>query len=167
MRPTVLGVAAAFGLAMGAVAPMAVAEEVEVWGTAGVWDVLIDHSIGSGCLIQAAFEDGSLIRIGFDREAGDGYVAAFNHVWDGIEAGVSYPITFDIDGQSYDGTANGMFLADVPGVDIHFDNPDFLRDLAKKYTMTLYYDGDEVMAIDLGGTYNGLTAAVECQDEMG
>ncbi len=33
--------------------------------------------------------------------------------------------------------------------------------------MTLYNDSGEVMAIDLGGTYVGLEAAVACQEEMG
>jgi len=163
MKTSVTAIAAAAVLT---VAP-AFAQELEPWGTAGGWDVMIDHSIGSGCLIQAEFGDGSVVRIGFDRDAGDGYVTAFNGNWGDIEEGASYPISFDLDNQSYDGEARGIYLNGVPGADIHFTNPDFPWDLAKKYTMTLYHDGNEVMVIDLAGSYVGLEAVVECQDEMG
>ena len=60
-----------------------------------------------------------------------------------------------------------MYLNGVPGADIPFDNPDFLFDLAKKYTMTVYTEEGEVMAIDLTGSYQALEAAIECQDEIG
>ncbi|WP_245514059.1 hypothetical protein [Antarcticimicrobium luteum] len=143
------------------------AQQLEQWGTAGGWDVMIDPSLGDGCLIQAAYNDGSLVRIGFDRNEGSGYITAFNEAWGDIEEGATYDISFDLDGQQYDGVAKGIYLNDVPGADIYFDNPDFLFDIAEKYTLTLYHDGGEVMAIDLGGTYVGLEAVIACQDEMG
>ncbi len=143
------------------------AQELEQWGTAGGWDVMIDPSLGDGCLIQAAYTDGSVVRIGFDRIEGSGYITAFNDAWGEIEEGAEYDIWFDLDGEQYDGLATGIYLAGVPGADIYFDNPDFLWDIAKKYTMTLYHDGGEVMAIDLGGTFVGLEAILQCQDEMG
>lgn len=158
-------IGAVAGLALTAQATFA--QDLEAWGTAGGWDVMIDHSIGSGCLIQAEFADGSVVRIGFDRDAGDGYVTAFNENWGAIEEGAAYPISFDLDGASYEGEAIGIYLNGVPGADIHFTNPEFLFDLAKKYTMTLYHDDEEVMAIDLGGSYVGLEAAIECQNELG
>jgi len=145
----------------------AAAQELEYWGEAGGWDVMVDPSLGYGCLIQAAYQDGSVVRIGFDRNQGNGYVAAFNEAWGGIEEGEYYPIVFALDGQDYDGEAKGIYLNGVPGADIAFDNPDFLFDLAKKYTMTLYNENGEVMAIDLDGSYVGLEATIACQEEMG
>ncbi|GAA6180530.1 hypothetical protein NBRC116594_19680 [Shimia sp. NS0008-38b] len=143
------------------------AQELEPWGTAGGWDVLIDPTLGDGCLIQAEYSDGSLVRIGFDRNAGSGYITAFNDAWGSIDEGAIYPILFDLDGDEYEGEAEGIYLYDVPGADIYFDNPDFLFDIAAKYTMTLYNSEGLVMQIDLGGTMVGLEAALECQDEMG
>ena len=128
---------------------------------------MIDPSLGDGCLIQAAYQDGSVVRIGFDRNEGAGYITAFNAAWGEIEEGETYNILFDLDGQEYDGEARGIYLNDVPGADIYFTNPDFLFDIAQKYTMTLYNEYGEVMAIDLGGTSIGLEAAMECQKEMG
>lgn len=143
------------------------AQQLEVWGTAGGWDVLIDPSLGDGCLIQAEYQDGSTVRIGFDRVQEMGYLTAFNNAWDGIEEDGEYGILFDLDGQEYDAVARGIFLEDVPGADIYFDNPDFLWDIAAKNTMTIYNENGYVTAIDLGGTMIGLEAVMMCQDEMG
>lgn len=143
------------------------AQSLEQWGTAGGWDVMIDPSLGDGCLIQAAYTDGSIVRIGFDRNVGEGYVTAFNEDWGDIVEGEEYGILFDLDGQEYDAVATGIYLNGVPGADIYFDNPDFLFDIAAKYTMSIYNENGFVTAIDLGGTMIGLEAALECQDEMG
>lgn len=154
-------------LAMTAAATVGSAQSLEQWGTAGGWDVMIDPSLGWGCLIQAEYTDGSVVRIGFDRNAGMGYVTAFNMNWGDIEQGATYDILFDLDGETYEGYATGLWLNDVPGADIYFDNADFLWDIAKKYTMTLYNANGEVMAIDLEGSYVGLEAVIMCQEEMG
>jgi hypothetical protein len=153
-------------LALALAAPLH-AQSLEPWGHVEGWDVMIDPSLGNGCLIQAEYQDGSVVRIGFDRNQGMGYVTAFNEAWGDIVEGEIYPVLFDLDGQEYNGEARGIYLNGVPGADIMFSNPDFLFDIAKKYTMTLYNENGEVMAIDLGGTYVGLEAAIQCQDEMG
>lgn len=143
------------------------AQSLEQWGASDYWDIMIDPTLGDGCLIQSEFEDGSVVRIGFDRTEGSAYVTAFNNAWGDIEEGDWYPVLFDLDGQEYEAEAKGIYLNDVPGADIIFDNPDFLFDLAAKQTMTLFTEHGEVMAIDLTGSYLALEAAIECQEEMG
>jgi hypothetical protein len=145
----------------------AMAQDLEQWGASEYWDVMIDPSLGNGCLIQSEFTDGSVVRIGFDRNEGMGYVTAFNDAWGDIEEGVMYPVLFDLDGQEYDAEAKGIYLNGVPGADIMFDEEDFLFDIAAKYTMTLYTEAGEVMSIDLTGSYQALEAAIECQEELG
>ncbi|MGB0695969.1 MAG: hypothetical protein ACPGOY_10005 [Rhodospirillaceae bacterium] len=144
------------------------AQSLEPWGSAEGWDIMVDPSLGNGCLITAEYQDGSVVRIGFDRTVGGGYVTVFNENWGYLEDGAIYPVSFDLDDQPYEGEAKGLYLGEVPGADIAFDNPDFLFDIAKKYTMTIYnMDGAEVLAIDLAGTYVALEGALECQEEMG
>ena len=78
-----------------------------------------------------------------------------------------YPVTFDLDSESFEGEAKGMYLNDVPGADIAFDSVDFFMGIAEHKTMTMYYDGAEVLSIDLTGTMAGLEAVLTCQDEQG
>jgi len=112
-----------FALALACALPtFALAQQLEQWGTAGGWDVMIDPSMGDGCLIQAEYTDGSVVRIGFDRNVGEGYVTAFNMEWGDIIEGEQYGILFDLDGAEYDAVATGIYLNDVPGADIYFDN---------------------------------------------
>lgn len=150
------------------VAGVASAQDLQHWGSSDYWDVMIDPSLGNGCLIQGSFADGSLVRIGLDKVAGGGYVTVFNTAWGDIENGATYPVSFDLDGDAYNGEAKGLYLNDVPGADIAFDNVDFFMSIAKHQTMTMFNkDGGEVLKIDLTGTMAGLDAVLKCQDEQG
>jgi hypothetical protein len=143
------------------------AQDLVPWGASDYWEVMIDPTLGNGCLIQGEFEDGSLVRIGFDRTTGFGYVTVFNTAWGDIEDGGRYPIDFTLDGEQFSGEARGMYLNDVPGADIEFDNVDFFMSIAARQTMTMYHDGYEVLSVDLTGTMAGLDAVLECQVEQG
>lgn len=158
---------AVLALAMSLSAGAAFGEGLEHWGASDFWEVLIDPSLGNGCLIQGEFQDGSLVRIGLDRNTGSGYVTVFNTAWGEIEDGATYPISFTLDDESFDGEAKGLYLNDVPGADITFDNVDFFMSIAQRQTMTMFHDGNEVLSIDLTGTMAGLQAVLECQDEQG
>lgn len=148
------------------VAGAASAQDLVEWGSSDYWSVMIDPTLGNGCLIQGEFQDGSLVRIGLDKVAGGGYVTVFNTAWGAIEEGKVYPVSFSLDGDSYEGEAKGMILNDVPGADIAFDSVDFFMSIAKHQTMTMYHDGAEVLQIDLTGTMAGLDAVLTCQDEQ-
>lgn len=148
-------------------APAAMAQELVYWDEVGGWEILVDPTLGNGCLIQAEFTNDVLVRVGFDRDEGGGYVTAFHENWGDIVEGEAYDILFDLDGQTYEGVAHGLYLADVPGADIYFDSPDFLWDIAARQTMTLFNDSGEVMAIDLTGTMVALDAALTCQEQQG
>lgn len=137
------------------------------WDEVAGWEVMIDPTLGNGCLIQSEFTDGSIVRIGLDRTEGNGYLIAFNENWGDIEEGKLYPVTFDLDGVVYEGEAVGIWLDDLPGADIVFDNAEFIVDIAARQTLTLFNDGSEVMAIDLAGTAAGLEQVFVCQDAQG
>jgi hypothetical protein len=145
----------------------AMAQDLVTYGQVGVWDILVDPTIGNGCLINAVFEDGSDVRIGFDREAGTGYLLAMNEAWQGIEEGATYPVQMDVDGKVYDGEATGIIIDGMPGADIPFDSIDFLMDIAAKNTLTLSNAEGPVMSIDLTDSDDALAEAIACQDQQG
>ena len=144
----------------------ALSQGLEQWGTGGGWDILIDTTLGDDCFTQSEFEDGSLVRMGIDKDQGTGYVTIFNTACGDIEEGAVYPIEFELDDERYDGEARGIYLNDVPGADILFDNADFFADLALKYTMTIYNENGRVLAISLQGTQVGLEGVLQCQEEV-
>lgn len=169
MQPSLfsrLGVLALFVTLALSVAPAAQAQDLREFGEASGWDVLIDPSKNMGCLIQAEFEDGALVRIGFDKNNGGGYVTAFNNAWGGIEEGKIYSILFDLDGQEYDGEGSAVFLGDVPGIEIGFDNIDLFLDIMKKNVLSLFNENGLVMEISLEGSFNAMDFATECQEEV-
>ena len=155
----------ALGLALTAGAVQA--QELIPWGSSDYWQVMIDPTLGNGCLIQGTFADGSTVRIGLDRNTGSGYVTFFNETWDDVVDGEVYPVAFALDGEQFEGQAKGIHLGGVPGADIAFDNVDFFKSIAQRQTMTMYEDGEEALSIDLTGTSEGLEAVLKCQDEQG
>lgn len=165
MKPAICLVAGIAAALLNGVA--ASAQDLESYATVGVWEVYVDPTVGNGCLINAEFEDGSDVRIGFDVAANTGYLMAANAAWGDIVVDQDYPVTFDLDGTPYNGTGKGIVIDDVPGVDIAFDSMDFLKDLAAKQTMTLSSEAGEVMKIDLTDSDTALLKAIECQDAQG
>jgi hypothetical protein len=143
------------------------AQDLVSVGQVGVWDILVDPTNGNGCLINAVFEDGSDVRIGFDPSAGTSYLLAMNEAWQGIEEGTSYPIQMDVDGQLYDGEAVGLYIDGMPGADIVFDSVDFLMDVAMRQTLTLINESGPVMSIDLTDSAAALEEAIACQENQG
>lgn len=132
------------------------------------WNLMVDPSFGNGCLIQNVYQDLSVVRLGFDVETKRGYFAVFNRSWGDIKAGQTYPVRFDLDGQSFDAVATGMRSGKVPGAVVFFDDREFVHAIAQRKRMTVYgQTGQQVMAIDLSGTAKALEYARKCQDEMG
>lgn len=162
---TFLKIASVIGLTL--MASTASAQDLVPYSEAGGWAVAVDPTLGNGCLLTSDFEDGSHVRIGFDRNAGNGYVAAANAAWGDITDGTEYPITFLLDDQQYDGNATGIHLTETPGVVIVFDSIDFLTDLAARNVMVLQHDGADVMSIDLSGTDEAIAETIACQEVQG
>ncbi|MBI1220914.1 MAG: hypothetical protein GC186_20530 [Rhodobacteraceae bacterium] len=147
--------------------PQAQAGDLVEYSQVGVWDVMVDPSTGNGCLITADFDDGSEVRIGLDRDQGNGYVMAMNDAWGDITDDATYDISFAVDNQRYNGKATGVHLDDLPGVDIPVGNADFFGDLAQKSTLTLYAGHTEVMKIDLTDAGRAMEGLIACQKAQG
>ncbi len=162
---TLLKLTAACGF--GLMANVAAAQDLVPYSEAGGFEIAVDTTLGNGCFLTSEFEDGSTVRIGFDRTAGNGYVAAFNTAWGEIVDGTEYPISFMLDEEKYDGNATGLHLGDVPGVVVTFDSVDFLSDLAARNVMVLQSEGEDVMSIDLSGTDAAIAETIACQDVQG
>ena len=155
-------------IVMGVSAMPVLAQDLIEWGSSDYWSVLVDPTLGNGCLIQGEYPDGSLVRVGLDRRDDTGYITVFNANWGDLVEGEVYPIGFSLDGEYFEGQAKGLYLNGVPGADVVFDNVDFFMSIALRQSMTLYNaDQAEVTTFDLTGTGAGLEAVLKCQDEQG
>lgn len=151
-----------------ALVPAALSAQTLVpWGSVGGWDVLVDPKYGRGCLVESVFTNGSTVRIGLAPSIDAGYLEAFNRGWGGIDEGATYAVGFALDRELYQGDAEAVYLDGVPGVQIVFDDPEFLYDIAARNTLRLYTSTDgEVMAIDLAGSAAAIEAMLACQEEQ-
>ncbi|WP_425043136.1 hypothetical protein [Primorskyibacter sp. S87] len=164
-RTPLRAIALAFGLA----APSLVsAQELIDKGFVHGWNLMVDPAMGNGCLIQTVYEDLSVVRLGYDANSDRGYFVVFNKAWGDIKTGEQYNITFDLDGEGFNGVATGVRLKNVPGAIVAFDDRNFVHAIASRKVMTVYgQTGEQVMAIDLKGTAKALEYARECQKQQG
>lgn len=148
------------------VASKASAQELAYWDTVNGWDILVDPTLGDGCLIQAEFDDGTYVRIGLDMSDENGYVTLVNDEFDGVVAGDVYELGFLLDDEAYVGDARGIELGGVKGVDIVFDSMDFLFGLAESNVFTAIDPDGEEISFSLEGTYGAMEEMIACQEEM-
>ena len=141
------------------------AQELVDKGFVEGWNIMMDPAMGNGCLIQTVYQDLSVVRPGYDTNGNRGYFTVFNKAWGDVEDGKSYPIRFDLDGETFNATAIGFHLNRVPGATVFFTDRNFVNAIAQRRTMTVYNPaGQRVMAIDLKGTAKALDYARDCQN---
>lgn len=158
MKTLAAAVLAAFALA-GATNAQGLVDKGFIAG----WNIMVDPQMGNGCLIQTVYEDLSVVRIGYDGTADRGYFVVFNKAWGQVEQGQSYTIRFELDGQSFDGVAQGLYLDKVPGGVVFFDDPAFVDAISQSRTLTLFgQTGERIMGIDLTGSSKAIEQARKC-----
>ncbi len=145
----------------------AVAQDLRDFGFTEGWNIMIDPQLGNGCLIQKVVSKDSVVRIGYDATGNRGYVTVFDRKWGQIRSGESYPVKFDLDGQTFEATAKGFHLGNVPGAGIFFTDRNFVDAIAQRKVMTIYGQNGKVMDINLHGSANALRHARECQAQQG
>ncbi|PYX67651.1 MAG: hypothetical protein DMG78_27225, partial [Acidobacteria bacterium] len=110
-------------LCWSALATSAVAQNTAEWGQVGGWKIRVDRTIGNGCFAYQTYQDGSLIRLGFNPESKTIYFLLGNASWQSLEAGKKYQITFEFDSvDRYDGELVGTTVGDNKTVFLDHNN---------------------------------------------
>jgi hypothetical protein len=128
------------------------AEIGPLWQTIGNWQVRVDRSVGDGCFMAAPYLDGSVLRVGFDRVHPRGYIMVINDKWQSLEVGKEYPISLQFDQDSpWGGTALATTLQGGNPVvlELSFQQPAFLLDLARKQALYVTYASKPVTSFRL------------------
>jgi hypothetical protein len=130
------------------------------------WTIYANKTRGD-CLIVSSFGPGS-VQMGVAADHSIGYLGVFTTEDIGIRNGAE-EIFVDIDGNLYEGvatTTTGQLKGGYSGGYILTDNPDFKRDVAKKYTMIVFPRTPGAFVVDLRGTYKAMATGRKCLAEQ-
>ena len=150
-----------------ALATPALAVDLTQWGTSGDWVILQDPNHGNDCLAQVTYSDGSMLRMGFQDKGKKGFLATFNPAWKEFKIDRKYPVAYMLDQDLFDGEARGVEAGGMPGAQVHYEDVDFLVDLAKRETLTFMSNGAEIVKIGLKGSDDALKQVIACQETNG
>jgi hypothetical protein len=155
-------------LALGlAAATPTLALDLVPWGESGAWQILVDPNHGNSCMTQVLYSDGSFMRLGLEDGGKKGYFAAFNPTWPEVKLDHKYAAAYQLDDDVFAGEAKGVEIGKDRGIQIAFEDPAFLVDMAKKRVLTMGVDGIELGTFDLAGSDEAVKAMLACQAEQG
>ena len=151
-------------LALGlAAATPTLALDLAPWGEAGPWQVMVDPNHENSCLAQVMFSDGSFMRLGLHEKGKKGFLAVFNPTWPEVKLDHKYAAAFKLDEDAFAGEAKGVEIGKDRGLQVVYEDPNFLVDLAKKRTLTMAADGVELGTFDLAGSGEAVKSVLACQ----
>lgn len=130
---------------------------------AGAWAVHQTTGASVTCYAERTFEDGSIVRIGFDPDQEGGFFAVYNPAWTHIEEGRKGLIQFDFGQEKFAGEAFGRYQDGVPGGYAFFNNPAFAEAFARRQNVVVSGSNGVEYQLDLTGTSRAATAVRDCQ----
>jgi hypothetical protein len=150
------------------VATAAFSETFEKYGEVEGWKVFIDNEKMS-CLIEKFDEAGNVVQMGLTADRSVAYVGVFTKGNTGLKKGEEEAVAILVGENLYVGKATGMrgnITKDYSGGYVLTDDPQFVEDIAKQYTMSVFPEKQYGFTIDLTGTYKAIEMARECNQEL-
>jgi hypothetical protein len=140
------------------------------WGQVGGWKIRVDRTLGNGgCFAFQSYEDGSVIRLGFNPERKTIYFLLGNPSWKSLEVGKKYLIVFEFDGfDRYDGELTGITIGDSKSVVLDHNNVSvkFTEAFMQRSVMRVYYQNSRIASLSLANTYAAIGEVLNCQAEF-
>jgi len=127
------------------------------------WTVYANQTRGD-CLIVHSFGPGS-VQMGVTENEEVGYLGVFTKEDIGLQNGTKSEIFVSLGGHLYAGVAtstSGELKGGYSGGYILTDDPNFKRDVAKKYEMVVFPETKGAFVVDLKGTYKAMAMGRKC-----
>ncbi|MDQ0318838.1 hypothetical protein QO002_000976 [Pararhizobium capsulatum DSM 1112] len=144
--------------------PVPKASDVLVkYGEVEGWTVYANQTRGD-CLIVRDFGLGS-VQMGVTANQEVGYLGVFTKVDIGFQDNAKSEIFVSMGGHLYAGVAtstHGELKGGYSGGYILTDDPNFKRDVAKKYEMIVFPETKGTFVVDLKGTYKAMAMGTKC-----
>lgn len=141
--------------------------EVTRFSYSDPWLIAVDHTLGGGCFLYLRYERGTELRIGFNRQRGNGYVLVGNPAWSTLEVGKDYRIDMRFDYENpWQADAVGFRFPSGSQIylSVSFDRAAFLTEFMAKQNLEITYNGRQVALLSLRGSGAAGLELIRCQD---
>ncbi|WP_372580385.1 hypothetical protein [Ruegeria hyattellae] len=135
------------------------------WGEEEGWTIYVDESRGS-CLIEREDENSNVVQMGLTEDQKFGYLGVFTQADLKFKDGKVHLL---LDEKPYyaDARAKTKNLAEgYKGGYILANNPNFVDDVMKRYTMIVMPEDKAAFQVSLDGTFKAIEAARKCNVEQ-
>ncbi len=144
--------------------PNAKARETTNWGEAGGWVIKVDHTLDNSCFAMRVYEDGTVLRIGFNAAESKNYFVIANSDWSSLQEGETYPINIQFDANdTWDAPATGVKFGTLTVLYTIFSDSEFWAEFAISRAVKITRNGRLVGNYLLDGSYKAFEMVIECQ----
>lgn len=149
----------------------AIANDASIpWKNVGGWIVAIDSSLGNSCFIANIYENGIVLRLGFDstNSLGPAYIAIGSGDWKSIEVGKDYDIAIQLDQNSpWTATARGIDMNNLKMLLVSFSDTNFVNEFVRKLGLKFSFNGNVIANLSLRGSAAAAIELIQCQKAVG
>lgn len=141
--------------------------ETILWKDVGDWTIRMDPSMGNACYVSTSYEDGTILRLGFNFLGNTGrlYFSLGNAKWKSLEVGKDYPIRIQFDKESpWEATASVIEIDTIRHLHLNTQNTNFAQEFSRKLGVSAYYAGKEITSLRLRGSSKAINEMLACQD---
>lgn len=138
------------------------------YGEVEGWKVFVDAEKRS-CLIETVDDAENVVQMGLTTDRGVGYLGVFTKSETNIKKGDTEAVVILIGENIYIGEATGMrgnITKGYSGGYVLSDSPQFAKDIAQQYTMTVFPEKQYAFVVDLTGTKKAMEMARECNQKQ-
>lgn len=156
------------------VAGMSAAQDSVIWeNDVEGWRVAIDRTIDNSCFIIAGFDDHQFLRLQFNAVQSNLQLILASSDWNSLQSGQDYDVRLAFgDLEAWSGSAQAHRWKNVlPSLVLNVPFADqqaatFMEEFTLTGTVSLSYNGAEILNLPLAGAEAAVASMVECQTTM-
>jgi hypothetical protein len=144
-------------------------EDTTLWKHVDSWQVRVDTTLNYGCFIMAEYEQGSVLRIGFDPSSDGAYLLITNERWRSIEQGKEYTLVLQFDDKDpWEASAQGFKFENSPYPFLYtpFSEAGFFKEFMRSHELTIEYRRERIASLSLRGSFAATREMVNCQRQI-
>jgi hypothetical protein len=134
------------------------------WTTVGNWEIWVDRTQGDSCYVMRSYERGAVFRIGFGRDASNGYVILANEKWKSLVVGSKYAIELKFDNNpAWKGNATARKAGNITYLHMDFGGQGLLKEFGHSDNASVTYKGQLAANVRLTGSDTAVEELMRCQ----